>query len=132
MTGAVAERLAELEAAVERGLWTFVEVGEALQEIRDSRLYKERHGTFEIYCDQRWGFTGNYANKQIAAAEVVAALGTSVPRPANEAQARALAPLRKSPKAMAAALEEAGADGVLTAEKVKRAVRRQTRGRPIR
>lgn len=33
-------RRGELEAAIERGLQTFVEVGNAIREIRDSRLYR--------------------------------------------------------------------------------------------
>ena len=38
-----ATRLAELEATVAAGLRTFVEVGEALREIRDQRLYRADH-----------------------------------------------------------------------------------------
>lgn len=37
----------ELEQVIERGLQTFVEVGNAIREIRDSRLYKDEYGTFE-------------------------------------------------------------------------------------
>lgn len=40
MTIARQTRLEELEATIERGLTTFVEVGLALLEIRDSRLYR--------------------------------------------------------------------------------------------
>ena len=36
-------RLAELEAVVEAGLQTFVDVGLALSEIRDGRLYRKTH-----------------------------------------------------------------------------------------
>lgn len=43
----VARSLEENEAIIERGLATFVEVGTALAEIRDNRLYRESHGTFE-------------------------------------------------------------------------------------
>lgn len=86
----VSTRLAELETVIERGQQTFVEVGNALAEIRDQRLYKETHATFEAYCRERWGFGRNYANKQIAAAHGVAALGTDVPIPKTEGEARAL------------------------------------------
>jgi hypothetical protein len=51
------QRLAELEAVVERGLTTFIEVGEALREIRDARLYKASHGTFEAYLRERWAIS---------------------------------------------------------------------------
>ena len=37
--GRPAERLRQLEGVIERGLETFIEVGRALLEIRDSRLY---------------------------------------------------------------------------------------------
>src|SRR6516165_4696559 len=80
-------RLKALEAIIETGLKTFVEVGTALLEIRDHQLYlKQGFITFDDYCRQRWGWGRNYANKQIAAAEVVKNLGTNVPKPQNEAQ----------------------------------------------
>lgn len=63
-------RLVELEGVIERGLTTFVEVGAALMEIRDSRLYRETHGTFEAYCRERWGWDRTYAHRTIQAAEV--------------------------------------------------------------
>lgn len=41
------------------------------------------------YCRERWGFARNYANKVIAAAEVMTNLGTNVPIiPATKSQAR--------------------------------------------
>ena len=69
-------------------------------------------------------FARNYANKQIAAAEVVAALGTSVPRPANEAQARELVPLSSDEGAMVETWRELKAEHGenVTAPKVRRAV----------
>lgn len=84
-------RLTECEAVIERGLKTFVDVGSALMEIRDSRLYRQTHGTFEDYCRERWGWGRNYTNKLISSAEVVNNLGTIVPiLPATESQARPL------------------------------------------
>jgi len=65
------ERLAELEIVVGQGLDTFIEVGTALMEIRDSRLYKELHPTFEEYCLERWGFTASRARQMIAAVKTV-------------------------------------------------------------
>ena len=82
--------LRELELRIERGLETFVDVGEALMEIKERKLYKESHTSFDTYCRERWGFGSNFANKQIRASKV----GTIVPT-FNEAQARALAPLVK-------------------------------------
>lgn len=92
-------RLGELETVIERGLTTFVEVGNAIREIRDSKLYKDSHDTFEKYCRERWGWNRNYADKQVRAADTAAVLGTFVPIP-NEAVAREFAPLKSDPETM--------------------------------
>lgn len=95
------ERLAELESVVERGLTTFVEVGLALMEIRDERLYRESHGTFDDYCRGRWGFVDSRARQLIRAAETVTTVTVAgLSPPANEAQARELAPLLDQPEAL--------------------------------
>lgn len=86
-------RLVDLERVVERGRAVFVEVGLALAEIRDSRLYRDSHGTFEDYCRERWGFSDRYGRYLMDAA----AIGTIVPV-RNEAQARELAPLLDQPE----------------------------------
>lgn len=48
------DTLAQCEGIIARGLRTFIEVGTALMAIRNSRLYRERHGTFEVYLQARW------------------------------------------------------------------------------
>ena len=84
------------ETIIERGLATFMEVGEALGRIRDQRLYKQTHSSFDAYCRARWGFGRNYGDKQIRAArEVVLELGTGVPIPQTEGEARRLRELRE-------------------------------------
>ena len=118
MTTVAVLPLEEYERTIERGLATFVEVGEALLAIRDKRLYRESHATFEDYCRERWGFTDRRARQLMEASEI----GTVVPV-GNEAQARELAPLRDDPEALAEAWEEASSDGQPTAEKVREAVR---------
>lgn len=65
------ERRHHLERKVER---SFYDAGKALAELRDSRLYRDKWGTWEHYIADRFGFRRNYANKQIAAAEVVDSL----------------------------------------------------------
>lgn len=57
-------------------------------EIRDRRLYRETHATFEAYCRERWGWGRDYADRQIDAAFVHDALPTTVGKPTNEHQAR--------------------------------------------
>lgn len=77
-------------------LATFVEVGEALLRIRDERLYRETHGSFEEYCRERWGMARKRAYDFIAAAEVTAELSPTgdIPVPPSERVARELALLR--------------------------------------
>jgi DNA N-6-adenine-methyltransferase Dam len=63
--------LAECEAKIERGLQTFYEVGEALLKIRDSRLYRNTHGSFEAYCQDKWQLKKRQAYLIMDATEVV-------------------------------------------------------------
>lgn len=116
--------LAECEAVIERGLATFTEVGEALLRIRDGRLYRETHKTFEAYCRERWGMSKTHANRQIEAAEVGAAL-TPIGVVPSEAIARELAPLKDEPEEMAGAWREAqdrAPNGAPTAAVVRQVV----------
>lgn len=88
------ERFTELEGIIERGLATFVEVGSALLEIRDGRLYRETHGTFEDYCAERWNLKRQRAYELIEAASVALVVSEiSDTAPAREAHAAALAPV---------------------------------------
>lgn len=124
----VAARLAELEAIIEQGLATFVGVAQALLEVRDTRLYRESHPTFEDYCRERWGFSRQRAHQHIDAAVLSTMVDKAgLPAPTNERQARELAPLRNDPERMAEAWAEANGDGQPTALEVRDAVAR-TRG----
>jgi len=62
--------LVELEATIQKNLTAFYEVGFALMQIRDNRLYREIYGTFEEYCKEKWNFTRSYAYRLIASSEV--------------------------------------------------------------
>lgn len=84
------QRLGELEQVVETGLTVFVKVGNALLEIRDSRLYRQQFPTFEAYCRERWGMSRFYAHRIIDAAEVANNLLPIGNIPATESQARPL------------------------------------------
>lgn len=57
-----------LELKVERA---FTEAGIALRELRDKRLYRSTHSTFEAYCRDRFGFQRRHCYRLIEAAEVV-------------------------------------------------------------
>jgi len=65
------QQLAADEAVIERGLRTFYEVGQALADIREDRLYRRSYRTFEQYCQERWGFGRGRASEFIGAARVV-------------------------------------------------------------
>ena len=65
------QRLAELEKTIARGKKTFVEVGLALAEIRDLRLYRREYSGFEEYCREKWGWKRAHAYRLIDAAEIV-------------------------------------------------------------
>src|ERR1041385_3786569 len=80
------------EETIAKGWHTFVEVGKALAIIRDHRLYRTEHSTFETYCRLKWQFGRAYAYRLITAAEVVACVSTigDIPLPENEAQVRPL------------------------------------------
>ena len=56
-----ANDLARLEAIVAKGLQTFLEVGAALTEIWDRKLYRAEHATFADYCKTKWGMTDRRA-----------------------------------------------------------------------
>jgi len=91
--------LAECESVIERGLATFVEVGQALMEIRERRLYREQYETFEDYCRERWGWVASRARQLIAAAEVAKTVTMVTLPPPNERQARELVPLLRQDEA---------------------------------
>ncbi|HOR01505.1 MAG TPA: DNA methyltransferase [Anaerolineae bacterium] len=95
--------LAECESVIERGLATFVEVGQALMEIRERRLYREQYETFEDYCRERWGLGQSRVYQMMDATRVVEVLKSStmveLPLPANERQARELVPLLRQDEA---------------------------------
>lgn len=102
LSDAEADALAECEEVISKGFGTFVDVGRALLRIRDERLYRTTHRTFEDYCQATWSITSRSVRRMIDAAAVVEVLedqsGPIGPVPANEAQARELAPLREEPE----------------------------------
>jgi hypothetical protein len=57
-----------LERKVERA---FFEAGKALAELRDRRLYRSTHRTFEEYCKDRFSYTYRHVNYLIAGSVIV-------------------------------------------------------------
>ena len=76
LTKQESQQLRNCEAVIERGEKTFVEVGNALSQIRDDRLYGETHDTFEEYCRGRWLISVPHASRLIGAARVTDHLKT--------------------------------------------------------
>ena len=58
------------EKTIDNGCHIFIEVGAALMEIREGKLYREDHKTFKAYCENRWGFSDSRARQLIGGAEV--------------------------------------------------------------
>ena len=83
-------RLQVLEGIIENGLQTFVDVGGALLEVRNSKLYKEAYGTFEVYCRERWEMSKTHANRMIKSIGVVSNLTPIGFIPATESVIRPL------------------------------------------
>jgi len=132
-------RLYQCEEIIERGLNTFVDVGNALLDIRDNRLYRQEYHTFEDYCKERWGMERRQAYRLIDASTVVNNVSnwTQI-TPSNESQARPLTSLE--PKEQVEAWKrviETTPEGKITAavvlkaakevEREKRQERRQDR-----
>jgi transcription antitermination factor NusG len=130
--------LIALEKIVAKGLQTFVEVGAALAEIRDRKLYKIEHATFADYCKVKWKMSDRRARQLMDSAEVVGGLaesGTIVPK--TESQARPLTQL--PPAQRAEAYQEAvktSATGTPTAKEVELVVEKlkptKAKTRPIK
>ncbi len=61
-------RLVRLERTVDRAVEVAGKIaGEALATIRDERLYRITHSTFEAYVNDRWGFSKTTAYRMIEA-----------------------------------------------------------------
>jgi hypothetical protein len=84
--------LAACEAAVDNLRVAFWAAGKALHVIRDARLYRGTHATFEDYAEQRWDVSRSQAYRLIDAwplAERLSPMGDTL----NERQIRELLPL---------------------------------------
>jgi hypothetical protein len=121
------------EEVIGTGWAGFVQVGLALGQIRERRLYREIYGTFDAYCRVRWQYGRHYVNRLISAAQVFNVLVTSChqTRPEHEAQVRPLVGLtpEQARQAWEAALGKA-AKRPITAAIVKSAMHELNIGPP--
>lgn len=122
-----------LERKVERA---FYEAGKALRELRDRRLYRSTHVTFEEYCRERFDFTRRRPYQLIEAAQIYDNLidkcEPMVPvLPTKEGQVRPLSELNteEQPIAWEAAVKQAGGK-VPTGRIVKDVVKRMKDNNP--
>ena len=122
-----------LEKKVERA---FYQAGMALGELRDRRLYRSTHVTFEEYCRDRFDFTRRRPYQLIEAAQIYDNLiDKSQPNtqilPTKEGQVRPLSELKteQQPIAWEAAVEQAGGK-VPTGRIVKEVVKRMKDDNP--
>lgn len=123
--------LAQYEETIQRGIGTFVEVGQALLAIRDQRLYRAEFGTFEDYCRERWGFSDRHARRLIDASSTIINIEsgpTGSGLPVTEREIRPLTKLEpdQQREAWQRAVETAP-DGKITAGHVQRVVDEMTR-----
>lgn len=94
LTPSEVQQLEDYEAIIARSLRGFVEVGEALAEIRDRRLYRAKFSSFEAYLAEKWPTVKlRHAYRLIEGAAIAADVshGSHLPAPETERQARALA-----------------------------------------
>jgi hypothetical protein len=92
------ENLDVLEAVAQHGLGRYVQVAKALTEIRDRRLYRDSHDSFQAYVRERWG---------VDISDGAASSDAAVPAEASATQALEDTPIRDEPcKALAKACQQ--------------------------
>jgi hypothetical protein len=123
MTATEKTELHKLESVIEKGLQTFLDVGNALLSIRDQRLYRGTHTAFDAYCRERWNFSKTQANRFIAASEVAKNLAPIGVTPRSESQVRLLSslPAEKQVKVFERAAKTAGGAEKVTAQSIEKA-----------
>jgi hypothetical protein len=68
------KRLTKCEKAIKKGKKAFLEVGNALREIKAGKLYRVKYNTFAEYCEKEWKFCRVTANRYAEASKVDEAL----------------------------------------------------------
>lgn len=107
------------EKVIKKGLKTVLEVGAALIAIRDGKLYRKTHDTFEKYCEDRWGFSSRRAFQLVDATQALENLKCEPVVHNLPKTERAIRPLTELPKE---GQIEAAKQAVTTAEKEGRKV----------
>jgi len=84
------DRLSELETVIQKNLQAFYEVGMALREIRDLKLYRDAFITWDEYCRDKWDMSRSYAHRLVDSSQIIQNLLPIGNIPQNEAQVRPL------------------------------------------
>ncbi len=103
------KRLRELEGVIRQGKEVFLEVGRALEEIRNRELYNPPYKSFAAYCEAELEFPRRTAYRYMAWARADEKLGPIGHSIENEAQARQIARLEDDPDAAREVWEQVGA-----------------------
>ena len=113
--------LAEHEAAIERGLQTFIDVGLRLAAVRDKSLYRAEYATFADYCKRRWDLSVSRAYQLVNASAITREMSTivDVELPATESQARELVGLTPDVAAQVMAETTRRVRGRVTAKAIR-------------
>lgn len=123
-------QLAQCEEVIERGLDSFIEVGNALLQIREGRLYKDDYDNFEDYCRERWDMCGRRARQLTDAAEAIQNIGSGTMVPQSERQIRPITTLPPSRQRQAwTAAVESSPKGKPTAKQVVATIARMGLGK---
>ncbi|MEY9961355.1 hypothetical protein [Streptacidiphilus sp. MAP5-52] len=80
------ELLVRCEAALENLRIAYWAAGKALQVVRDGRLYRATHPTFEAYCTEQWDITPQYAGRLIRSWRIAEKLFEYRDRKSNEVE----------------------------------------------
>lgn len=120
------------EFELESGLSTFIRVGSALAAIRDSRLYRNTHSSFESYCADRWNLKRQRAYELIDAAAIAGNLSEisdiGAVRESHLAPLASLTPAEQREawiESVETAPRRPGDQPIVTAGHVKRTVQRR-------
>ncbi|APA95614.1 hypothetical protein [Nocardia seriolae] len=117
------EQLEVCESSIDALRVAFWTAGRALQIVRDGRLYRADHATFDEYVEKRWDMQRSYAHKLIRAWPLAARLHPVAPS-INEGQIRELLPVvaAHGEEAAVTVYTTLAADVKVTAGKLREAV----------
>lgn len=96
LNSAEKEQLNLCETIIEKGYNTFIEVGNALFDIRNNKLYREKHSTFEEYCKQKWQIKRQRAYELMDAASIVNTLSEISDKKSDEVKVSPIINIRES------------------------------------